>query len=101
MIANTPNFELVGDWPKVEEIGGINVSISVKFPRDEEEVFEQGKPVIILGANGSGKTRLSSKIEEKNDKRFCSSKATDDDVLIHRITAQKSLRISDKIPLAD
>ena len=77
------------------------MSIPVKFPGDKEIVFEQGKPVIILGANGSGKTRLSVKIEELNDKRFNNNVVLENEILVHRLTAQKSLTISDKITLAD
>jgi ABC-type lipoprotein export system ATPase subunit len=77
------------------------MAITVKFPNNEDVELEQGKPVVILGANGSGKTRLSLKIEETNDKRFSSSNASNDDILIHRITAQKSLRIPESIALTD
>jgi len=73
------------------------MSIKVKFPNDKEFDFEQGRPVVILGANGSGKTRLSVRIEELNDMRFHVSGVSDDNMLIHRISAQKSLTISDTI----
>lgn len=77
------------------------MSITIKFPSDNDVQFEQGKPVVIIGANGSGKTRLSVKIEELNDKRFNSSKIDDKTVLIHRISAQKSLTIADTILIDD
>lgn len=77
------------------------MSITVKFPNNEDVVFEQGKPVVILGANGSGKTRLGVRIDELNDKRFNRPSVSSDDFLIHRISAQKSLIISDKIALTD
>lgn len=77
------------------------MNIAIKFPNNEDVELEPGKPVVILGANGSGKTRLTAKIEEMNDKRFCSRNLNVTDILIHRITAQKSLSISNKIPLSD
>jgi len=73
----------------------------VKFPKNEVVEFELGKPVVILGANGSGKTRLSVKIEEINDKRYNVSSVNTSTILIHRISAQKSLTISDTISLTD
>jgi ABC-type cobalamin/Fe3+-siderophores transport system ATPase subunit len=77
------------------------MSIKIKFPKNEDVELEQGKPVVILGANGSGKTRLSVKIEELNDKRFNNHSVDADDLLIHRLSAQKSLTISDTISLSD
>ena len=77
------------------------MSISIKFPNNENVSLEQGKPVVILGANGSGKTRFSVKVEELNDKRFNRSQVADDSLLIHRLSAQKSLNISDAIHLMD
>jgi len=77
------------------------MSITVKFPNNEDVILEQGKPVVILGANGSGKTRLSVKIEELNDGRVNNWNVSDDSMLIHRISAQKSLTIPDTIALMD
>ena len=37
------------------------------FPSNDEHAFEYGKPLVIIGANGAGKTRFSVKIEELND----------------------------------
>lgn len=78
----------------------------IKLPqqkRDEIVDFElePGKPVVMLGANGSGKTRLSNKIEELNDKRVVTPSVPDGELLIHNISAQKSLSISNTIPLTD
>ena len=79
--------------------------ITVKFPNCEDVTLEQGKPIVILGANGSGKTRLTVKIDELNDKRFSDNSILDNipdnDILIHRLSAQKSLTISDTITTPD
>jgi len=77
------------------------MSITIKFPKNEDVVLEQGKPVVFLGANGSGKTRLSFKIEEINDRRVNNLGSPNESILIHRISAQKSLSISEKIQLTD
>lgn len=45
-------------------------TLKIKFPHSEEYEFEAGKPVVLLGANGAGKTRFSIKIEELNDLTF-------------------------------
>ncbi len=81
--------------------------LSVKFPKSvigtnttetQNEIleFEQGKPLVILGANGSGKTRLGAKIEDLNDEFFRPSDQTSG-FSVQRITAQKSLTISDDL----
>ena len=59
-----------------------------------------GKPVVLLGANGAGKTRFSIKIEELNDPTFNNCNAQES-VLIHRISAQKSLSIQENISILD
>lgn len=74
--------------------------LKIKLPNNEEKEFEYGKPVVILGANGAGKTRFSIKIEELNDSRF-NSYDENKGVLIHRISAQKSLNILDAIDIRD
>lgn len=74
--------------------------ITVKFPHEETVDLELGKPVVLLGANGAGKTRFSVKIEEMNDPKFKSWNATEE-FPIHRITAQKSLSIQDSISILD
>ena len=75
-------------------------TLKIKFPHHEEYEFEAGKPVVLLGANGAGKTRLSVKIEELNDPRF--SHANVKGVIpIHRIAAQKSLSIKESISILD
>lgn len=66
--------------------------ILIKLWDNTSKEFEQGVPVVILGANGAGKTRLGVKIEEINDSRFKST-STGESLLIHRISAQKSLSI--------
>lgn len=52
----------------------------------KEQYIEDKSSVILIGANGSGKTRMSIWIEENNQ-----------DINIHRISAQKSLNFSDII----
>lgn len=75
-------------------------TLKIKFPHSEEYEFEAGKPVVLLGANGAGKTRLSVKIEELNDPRFSRVNATGI-IPIHRIAAQKSLSIKESIAILD
>lgn len=72
------------------------MSIDIKFPSNETRQFEQGKPIVLLGANGAGKTRLSVKIEELNDPNF-NSRRIPESLLVQRITAQKSLSLSESI----
>lgn len=73
----------------------------IKFPNNNEEIeFEYGKPVVVIGANGAGKTRFSVKIEEMNDPAFSSSHQFEKSH-IHRLSAQKSLTISTSIPIYD
>lgn len=76
------------------------MGITIKFPHNEDITLGKGKPVVVLGANGAGKTRFSVKIEELNDKRF-DNWDTQENLLIHRISAQKSLSIYDKISIQD
>lgn len=73
--------------------------MTVLFPKTEKIDFEFGKPVILLGANGSGKTRFSVKIEELNDPAFIGGQLEKSH--IHRLSAQKSLTISTSIPIFD
>lgn len=75
-------------------------TLKIKFPHSEEYEFEAGKPVVLLGANGAGKTRLSVKIEELNDPRFSRVNAKGI-IPIHRIAAQKSLSIKESISILD
>jgi ABC-type cobalamin/Fe3+-siderophores transport system ATPase subunit len=77
------------------------MNITVIFPNNEEIVFEQGIPVVLLGANGSGKTRFGVKLEELNDKRMNEPDVGETELLIQRISAQKSLSIQDTITLLD
>ena len=73
----------------------------VKFPNGEDVLFEYGKPVVLLGANGAGKTRFSVRIEELNDSMFNNSQIESEKLLVHRISAQKSLTISNSISILD
>lgn len=74
--------------------------LKIKFPHNEEEKLEFGKPIVLLGANGAGKTRLSIKIEELNDPTF-NNPSVQENILIHRISAQKSLSIQESISILD
>lgn len=75
---------------------GIIMCINVNLPNNETRQFEQGKPIVLLGANGAGKTRLSVKIEELNDPTFNNSSISES-LLVQRITAQKSLSLNENI----
>jgi len=75
--------------------------MTVKFPNGEDVLFEYGKPVVLLGANGAGKTRFSVRIEELNDSMFDNSQIENEKLLVHRISAQKSLTISNSISILD
>lgn len=75
-------------------------TIKIKFPNNEEVELELGKPVVLLGANGAGKTRFGVKVEELNDGKF-SQWGGSEEFLVHRISAQKSLSISDRIVISD
>ncbi len=73
--------------------------MTVKFPHNETVDLEFGKPIVLLGANGSGKTRFSVKIEELNDPAFTSNQIEKSH--IHRLCAQKSLTIDTTIHIYD
>lgn len=73
--------------------------MTVKFPHNESIELEFGKPLVLLGANGAGKTRFSVRIEELNDPAFNSNQI--DKSHIHRLSAQKSLTINTSIPIYD
>lgn len=76
-------------------------TMTLKFPNGEDVIFEYGNPVVLLGANGAGKTRFSVKIEELNDTMFKSGSIENEKLLVHRISAQKSLTIHDSISIFD
>ena len=48
----------------------------------EEKYIEDKQSIVLIGANGSGKTRMSIWIDENNP-----------EIYIHRISAQKSLNM--------
>lgn len=73
--------------------------MTIKIPNDKIMDLEFGRPVVLLGANGSGKTRFSARIEELNDPAFNSNNIEESH--IHRLSAQKSLTISTSIPIFD
>ncbi|TQQ84191.1 DUF4435 domain-containing protein [Peptacetobacter hominis] len=74
--------------------------LKIIFPKNEEYTFETGKPIVLLGANGAGKTRFGIRIEELNDPSF-SRGNVQIEVPVHRISAQKSLSIGEKISILD
>lgn len=79
-------------------------SLKVIFPDKTQHEFELGKPVVILGANGAGKTRFTVELEKLNDYDFDSyynHEYRKINVQIHRLSAQKSLSINDIINLID
>ena len=74
-------------------------TMNVQFPNGEEVELEFGKPIVVIGANGTGKTRFSAKIEELNDPAFKNNQLSKSH--IHRLSAQKSLAIDQKIAIFD
>lgn len=79
-------------------------SLNINFPDKTQYEFELGKPVVILGANGAGKTRFTIYLEKLNDYSFedyYNKKYVNKNLKIHRLSAQKSLSINDKISLRD
>ena len=75
-------------------------SMKIMFPHNEQIEFGYGKPVVLLGANGAGKTRFSVRIEQLNDPAFNDGSHFENSH-IHRISAQKSLAIESSIPIFD
>lgn len=61
----------------------MTVEFPSKVPGGKSEVFETPCRVVVVGANGSGKTRLGIWLEDNNQKN----------ITIHRIGAQKALTI--------
>ena len=58
--------------------------MKIKLPnlKGKEKYINDKQSIVLIGANGSGKTRMSIWIEENNK-----------DVEVHRISAQKSLNM--------
>ena len=61
-------------------MGGTIVKIKIPNIDDKESFIEGKQSIILLGANGAGKTRMSVWIDENNP-----------ELNVHRISAQKSL----------
>src|SRR5690606_1611934 len=65
------------------------MSYNINFPNRNgtagQETINTENNIVLIGANGSGKTRLGVKIEE----------LTQDLHIVHRISAQKALNIPD------
>ena len=76
------------------------MTIKIRFPNNEEIEVENGTSMVLLGANGSGKTRFGAKIEELNDGKYSKGNGIQE-LLVHRISAQKSLTISESISTRD
>ncbi|MBC2575550.1 DUF4435 domain-containing protein [Peptostreptococcus canis] len=66
--------------------------MKIKLPDiDREEIYIDNKQsIILIGANGSGKTRMSIWIEENNK-----------NISVHRISAQKSLNMPETVSLIE
>lgn len=58
-------------------------------PDGQPVTLEQGSRVVVVGANGSGKTRFGIRIEEQNQSH----------TTVHRISAQKVLNLPDYAPV--
>lgn len=74
--------------------------MNIKFPDNKSYDFELGTPIVILGANGSGKTRFSIELE-KNNSKLTKSDNSNGKILVHRISAQKNLNINPSIRIND
>lgn len=73
-----------------------STEVTLNLWKGKERKFKWGAPVVILGANGAGKTRLGVNIEERNDINFKNTNRTaisENNLVVHRISAQKSLSI--------
>ena len=62
--------------------------MKIKIPNidDKESFIEDRQSIVLLGANGAGKTRMSVWIDENNP-----------ELNIHRISAQKSLNMPEYV----
>ncbi len=61
---------------------------SINFLKNGQNYdLEYGKTIVIIGANGSGKSRLGAWIEQQNPKN------------VHRISAQRNLSFNPEVPL--
>lgn len=69
--------------------------LNVTLPNKTIKKLSLGKSVVVLGANGAGKTRFGIKIEELNDSDYAASNNTETTLSVQRISAQKSLAISE------
>lgn len=60
--------------------------MKIKIPNlnSEEKYIENKKSIVLVGANGSGKTRMSIWIDKNNDNKS---------INVHRVSAQKSLSL--------
>ncbi len=67
----------------------MKITFPSKSPGEDPVVFEGTQRIVLIGANGSGKTRLGIWLEENNQST----------VPVHRIAAQKALSIPDYAPL--
>ena len=57
----------------------LNIPKSLSIPENDDIEIEQGQSIIIIGANGSGKSRFCVQTEKLNEDK------------VHRISAQKNL----------
>lgn len=68
----------------------IQLKLPLPFGGKESQIIEGKNSVVLIGANGSGKTRMSIWIEENNK-----------NVSVHRISAQKSLNMPSSTSTSD
>ncbi|OAA91239.1 DUF4435 domain-containing protein [Clostridium ljungdahlii] len=66
------------------------MEIKIPLLNGENQCIKDKQSVVLIGANGSGKTRMSVWIEKNNKQNF-----------VHRISAQKSLNMPEKIQPSD
>lgn len=84
-----------GNSRKVFDVHKGGSLMDVKFPdlKDGSKYILSGKQsAVLIGANGAGKTRMSVWIEENNQSDNC---------FVHRISAQKSLTLPERIDSGD
>ena len=65
----------------------LNIPKSLSIPENDNIEILQGQSIIIVGANGSGKSR------------FCVQTEIQNETIVHRISAQKSLEFREKYTL--
>lgn len=67
---------------RIASVGGSGVKIRIPDLEGTEKYIEKKSSIVLIGANGAGKTRMSVWIDENNS-----------EINIHRVSAQKSLNL--------